>query len=109
MLYINYTQNILGFFKEILVKKITSSHCLALIDIHRVLDILPNRSQVFRKRYVVAIHRYCLCLLQNGTQVIDRCHLMRQMVWAFDKVRKRIQQIYGKKYRLLLNIQNGFS
>ena len=27
---------------------------------------------------------------------------MRQMVWAFDKVRKRIQQIYGKKYRLLL-------
>ena len=23
------------------------------------------------------------------------------MVWAFDKVRKRIQQIYGKKYRLL--------
>lgn len=26
---------------------------------------------------------------------------MRQMVWAFDKVRKRIQQIYVKKYRLL--------
>ena len=23
------------------------------------------------------------------------------MAWAFDKVRKRIQQIYGKKYRLL--------
>ena len=23
------------------------------------------------------------------------------MVWAFDKVRKRVQQIYGKKYRLL--------
>lgn len=42
MLYINYTQNILGF-QRILVKKITSSHCLALIDIHRVLDLLPNR------------------------------------------------------------------
>ena len=64
MLYINYTQNILGF-QGILVKKITSSHCLALIDIHRVLDLLPNRSQVFCKRYVVAIHRYYLCLLQK--------------------------------------------
>ncbi|WP_373367862.1 transposase [Hominilimicola fabiformis] len=32
---------------------------------------------------------------------MDRYHFIRQMVWAFDKVRKRIQQIYGKKYRLL--------
>lgn len=38
---------------------------------------------------------------KNGTQVIDRYHFIRQMVWAFDKVRKRVQQIYGKKYRLL--------
>lgn len=38
---------------------------------------------------------------KNGTQIIDRYHFIRQMVWAFDKVRKRVQQIYGKKYRLL--------
>lgn len=87
---------------------------------HRVLDILPDRSQTSlidylrqwtpkqrkRVRYFVSDmwQQYtdiACAFFKNGTQVIDRYHFIRQMVWAFDKVRKRVQQIYGKKYRLL--------
>lgn len=86
----------------------------------RVLDILPDRSQSSlidylkqwspkqrkRVRFFVSDmwQQYtdiASAFFKNGTQVIDRYHFIRQMVWAFDKVRKRVQQIYGKKYRLL--------
>lgn len=87
---------------------------------HRVIDILPDRSQSSlinylrqwtpkqrkRVRYFVSDmwqqYTDIACVFfKNGTQIIDRYHFIRQMVWAFDKVRKRVQQIYGKKYRLL--------
>lgn len=87
---------------------------------HRVLDILSDRSQSSlinylrqwtpkqrkRVRYFVSDmwQQYtdiACAFFKNGTQIIDRYHFIRQMVWAFDKVRKRVQQIYGKKYRLL--------
>lgn len=86
----------------------------------RVLDILPDRSQNSlidylrqwspkqrkRVKYFVSDmwQQYtdiASAFFKNGTQIIDRYHFIRQMVWAFDKVRKRVQQVYGKKYRLL--------
>lgn len=38
---------------------------------------------------------------KNAIQIIDSYHFIRQMVWASDKVRKRVQKIYGKEYRKL--------
>lgn len=38
---------------------------------------------------------------KNGTQIIDRFHFIRQMLWAFDNVRKRVQKLYGDKNRKL--------
>ena len=86
----------------------------------RVLDILPERSQAGliqylrqwkpkqRKRVKFFVSDMwqpytdiASALFKNGTQVIDRYHFIRQMVWAFERVRKRVQQTYGKKYRLL--------
>lgn len=86
----------------------------------RVLDILPERNQPAlidylrqwtpkqrkRVRYFVSdmwqqYTNIASAFFKNGTQIIDRYHFIRQMVWAFDKVRKRVQQTYGKQYRLL--------
>lgn len=86
----------------------------------RVLDILPERNQPAlidylrqwtpkqrkRVRYFVSDmwQQYtdvASAFFKNSAQIIDRYHFIRQMVWAFDKVRKRVQQTYGKQYRLL--------
>lgn len=86
----------------------------------RVLDILPERSQQYlinylkqwntksrkRVKYFVSdmwaqYTDIASVFFKNATQVIDRYHFIRQIIWAFDNVRKRIQKTYGKKYRLL--------
>lgn len=86
----------------------------------RVLDILPERSQQYLINYLKQWNtksRKCVkyfvsdmwaqytdiasVFFKNATQVIDRYHFIRQIIWAFDNVRKRIQKTYGKKYRLL--------
>lgn len=86
----------------------------------RVLDILPERSQQYlieylkqwntksrkRVKYFVSDmwQQYtdiASAFFKNATQIIDRYHFIRQIIWAFDNVRKRIQKIYGKEYRLL--------
>lgn len=86
----------------------------------RVLDILPERSQQYlinylkqwntksrkRVKYFVSdmwaqYTDIAAVFFKNATQVIDRYHFIRQIIWAFDNVRKRIQKTYGKKYRLL--------
>lgn len=86
----------------------------------RVLDILPERNQQYlinylkqwnsksrkRVKYFVSdmwaqYTDIASVFFKNATQVIDRYHFIRQIIWAFDNVRKRIQKTYGKKYRLL--------
>lgn len=86
----------------------------------RVLDILPERSQHYlieylkqwnlksrkRVKYFVSdmwaqYTDIASVFFKNATQIIDRYHFIRQIIWAFDNVRKRIQKVYGKEYRLL--------
>ena len=86
----------------------------------RVLDILPERSQQYlidylkqwslksrkRVKYFVSdmwaqYADIASAFFKNATQVVDRYHFIRQIIWAFDNVRKRIQKVYGKQYRLL--------
>lgn len=85
-----------------------------------VLDILPDRNQQLlidylkqwspksrkRVKYFVSdmwspYTDIASVFFKNGTQIIDRYHFIRQIIWAFDAVRKRIQKLYGKQYRLL--------
>ena len=86
----------------------------------RVLDILPDRSQQQlidylkqwdsksrkRVRYFVSDmwQQYtdiASAFFKNATQIIDRYHFIRQIIWAFDNVRKRIQKLYGDRNRKL--------
>ena len=86
----------------------------------RVLDILPDRSQQQlidylkqwdfksrkRIRYFVSDmwQQYtdiASAFFKNATQVIDRYHFIRQIMWAFDNVRKRVQKLYGDRNRKL--------
>jgi transposase len=89
-------------------------------DSKRVLDILPERSQQYLIKYLKQWNntsrrrvKYFVsdmwsqytdiasAFFKDATQVIDRYHFIRQIIWAFDNVRKRIQKTYGKQYRLL--------
>ena len=38
---------------------------------------------------------------RNATQIIDRYHFIRQILWAPDNVRKRVQMLYGDRNRKL--------
>lgn len=86
----------------------------------RVLDILPDRSQQqlidYLKQWDSKSHkrvRYFVsdmwqqytdiasAFFKNATQVIDRYHFIRQILWAFDNVRKRVQKLYGDRNRKL--------
>ena len=39
--------------------------------------------------------------LKEAIQLIDKYHYVRQVIWAFERVRKKIQKKYGKENRLL--------
>lgn len=86
----------------------------------RVLDILPDRSQQQliaylkqwdeksrkRVRYFVSdmwqqYSDVAAAFFKNSTQIVDRFHFIRQIPWAFDGVRKRVQKLYGDKNRKL--------
>ena len=86
----------------------------------RVLDILPDRSQQQlidylkqwdsksrkRVRYFVSDmwQQYtdiASAFFKNATQIIDRYHFIRQILWASDNVRKRVQKLYGDRNRKL--------
>ena len=86
----------------------------------RVLDILPDRSQQQlidylkqwdsksrkRVRYFVSDmwQQYtdiASAFFKNATQIIDRYHFIRQVLWASDNVRKRVQKLYGDRNRKL--------
>ena len=38
---------------------------------------------------------------KNCIYLVDKYHYVRQIIWAFERTRKRIQKKYSKKYRLL--------
>ena len=38
---------------------------------------------------------------KQAIQLVDKYHYIRQVIWAFERVRKRIQKKYGKENRLL--------
>jgi len=84
-----------------------------------VIDILPNRNTEFLIKYFKQWNldkrktvRYFVsdmwqpytdlatALFKNSTLIIDKYHFIRQMIWAFEDVRKAEQKKYGKKNRL---------
>lgn len=84
-----------------------------------VLDILPNRTtgyliKYFKQwdldkrrtvRYFVSdmwqpYTDLAAALFKNSTTIIDKYHFIRQMIWAFEAVRKSEQKKYGRENKL---------
>ena len=38
---------------------------------------------------------------KNATQIVDKYHWIRQVIWAFERVRKAEQKKFSKEYRIL--------
>ena len=85
-----------------------------------VLDILPDRKQSHLISYFKKWNRdersavkffvsdmwkpyaeLSEIYLKEATQLVDKYHYVRQVIWAFERVRKIIQKKYGKENRLL--------
>lgn len=85
-----------------------------------VLDILPERYSSYLSKYMRKYTRderkqvkyfvsdmwnpytnMATIYLPEATQVIDKYHFIRQIIWAFERVRKSEQKRYGKENRLL--------
>ena len=85
-----------------------------------VLDILPERYSSYLSKYMRKYTReerknvkyfisdmwspytdVATTYLPCATQVIDKYHFIRQIIWAFERVRKSEQKKYGKENRLL--------
>lgn len=83
---------------------------------HIVLDILPKRffpylSTYFRSfdrsnvKYFVSdmwkpYSEIASTYFKNATQVVDKYHWMRQVLWAFEAVRKNVQKRFSKTHRV---------
>lgn len=87
---------------------------------HQILDVLPNRNKSDLIGYFASIPRYerlkvkffvCdMCdnfaqvardMFPNATLIVDKYHFVRQVIWAVENVRKRIQKTmlpYLRKY-----------
>lgn len=91
-----------------------------------VIDILPERYtsyliQYFKKydrkdrekvKYFVSdmwkpFTDTATTFFPQATQVVDKYHYVRQIIWAFEDVRKREQKKYGDKYRKLFKRSRG--
>ena len=85
-----------------------------------VLDILPDRKQSHLIKYLKQYSKeerdkvkffvsdmwkpYCElaeAFFKNSTYLVDKYHYVRQIIWAFERTRKKIQKKYGKENRLL--------
>ena len=84
---------------------------------HKILDVLPNRDSIQLLDYIkglngrksteifvsdmykpyIDIGKICF---PNAKIVIDKYHYTRQVYWAVDRVRKRIQKSFGKDKRI---------
>ena len=90
------------------------------IENGEVIDILPSRITTALINYFSNFSKeerakveYFVCdmyypykdiqenLFKKSILVVDRYHWIRQAIWAMENVRKRIQNKYSKKYRLL--------
>lgn len=88
-------------------------------ETHEVIDILPKRtkyylSQYFRqyskkerkkvKFFVCDMYKpykeICSTYFKNAVLITDKYHWIRQSLWAFENVRKRIQKELGKGKRI---------
>ena len=85
-----------------------------------VLDILPDRKQGHLIEYLKQYKKeerdkvkffvsdmwkpyreLSEIFFKNSTYLVDKYHYVRQIIWAFERTRKRIQKKYSKKYRLM--------
>ncbi len=100
---------------------------------HRILDILPNRTQSHLCAYFREVNRserhrvkFFICdmwepyievakaYFPNATIIIDKYHFIRYVTWAIEKVRKRLQKTmpaslrkyYKRSRRLILTRYN---
>lgn len=39
-------------------------------------------------------------MVKNATQIVDKYHWIRQIIWAFERVRKTEQKKFNKQYRI---------
>lgn len=93
--------------------------CILTDPVNRVvLDILPKRYESYLTKYFNEFSKEQRNQVQyfvsdmwkpysnissvwfkNATQIVDKYHWMRQIVWAFDAVRKEEQKKFSKSYR----------
>ena len=93
--------------------------CIITDPVNRiVLDILPKRYESYLTQYFKSFPIEQRCKVQgfvsdmwkpysniysvwfkNATQIIDKYHWIRQIIWAFDNVRKEEQKKFSKTHR----------
>lgn len=93
--------------------------CILTDPINRVvLDILPKRYESFLTKYFNAFSKeernkvkyfvsdmwkpysnISSAWFKNATQIVDKYHWIRQVIWAFEAVRKQEQKKFSKSYR----------
>lgn len=83
-----------------------------------VLDILPKRYEHFLTEYFNRFDKVerskikyfvsdmwkpysnvSTAWFKNATQIVDKYHWIRQVIWAFEAVRKQVQKNFSKSYR----------
>lgn len=83
---------------------------------HCVLDILPKRYSHYLTTYFKDTNRedvkyfvsdmwktytdFASVFFKNSTQIIDKYHFIRQVIWAFEAVRKEEQKKFNKSHRI---------
>ena len=87
-------------------------------ETHKVLDILPRRNDWYIQEYFLKYPREirnriqifvsdmwkpyqdtAKALFSKSTRVIDKYHWMRQVIWAFERIRKDTQKHLSPTYR----------
>lgn len=84
---------------------------------HRVIDILPNRTSYYVSSYFSKFKNrndvdffisdmwrtyadISKVFFNNSVYVVDKYHWIRQVIWAFENVRKQVQKQFMKDYRI---------
>ena len=84
---------------------------------HVVLDILPKRYSAYLSSYFFKFNNrdnvdffisdmwrtysdISKTFFKNSTYVVDKYHWIRQVIWAFEAVRKEVQKQFAKDYRI---------
>ena len=84
---------------------------------HVVLDILPKRYSAYLSSYFFKFNNrndvdffisdmwrtysdISKAFFKNSTYVVDKYHWIRQVIWAFEAIRKQVQKQFSKDYRI---------